>query len=65
MAPCSAMLFFGCRHPDRDSLYRNELEDFMAGGLVAAACSLSRHEGSPFHVCKTDWPQQGIKYVPD
>eukprot|EP00892_Ulva_mutabilis_P010342 jgi/Ulvmu1/7680/UM038_0111.1 len=29
-----AMLFFGCRHPDQDYLYRQELEDMRAAGAL-------------------------------
>jgi len=29
-----AMLFYGCRHPDHDWLYRDEIERWAAGGLV-------------------------------
>ena len=29
----SMLLFFGCQHPDRDFLYKDELTEFMAGPL--------------------------------
>lgn len=37
-----AMLFFGCRHPDQDYLYREELEAWAKEGLVDLACAFSR-----------------------
>ncbi|MEM7781111.1 MAG: cytochrome P450 [Pseudomonadota bacterium] len=38
----NAMLFFGCRHPDEDYLYREELEGFAADGLVDLHTAFSR-----------------------
>jgi cytochrome P450/NADPH-cytochrome P450 reductase len=37
-----ALLFFGCRHPDRDYLYRDELERFAADGIVELHVAFSR-----------------------
>ncbi|NRB05830.1 MAG: flavodoxin domain-containing protein, partial [Rhodobacteraceae bacterium] len=37
-----AMLFFGCRHPDQDFLYRDELEGFDADGVAALRVAFSR-----------------------
>ncbi|HEV2740201.1 MAG TPA: cytochrome P450 [Candidatus Elarobacter sp.] len=37
-----AMLFFGCRHPDRDYLYREELERWSADGVVELHVAFSR-----------------------
>jgi cytochrome P450/NADPH-cytochrome P450 reductase len=37
-----ALLFFGCRHPDRDYLYREELERFAADGIVELHVAFSR-----------------------
>ncbi|MEM7060531.1 MAG: cytochrome P450 [Pseudomonadota bacterium] len=37
-----AMLFFGCRHPDQDYLYREELEAFAAAGLIDFHTAFSR-----------------------
>lgn len=34
MTPAPALLFFGCRHPDIDHLYRDELAAMAADGLV-------------------------------
>ena len=45
-----AMLFFGCRHPEHDYLYRDELEDMAAKGLVELHAAFSRHDGSKTYV---------------
>jgi cytochrome P450 / NADPH-cytochrome P450 reductase len=37
-----AMLFFGCRHPDQDFLYRDELEAYAAAGIVELHVAFSR-----------------------
>ncbi len=37
-----ALLFFGCRHPDQDYLYREELEQFAADGIVELHVAFSR-----------------------
>ncbi|MDQ6943908.1 MAG: cytochrome P450, partial [Candidatus Eremiobacteraeota bacterium] len=37
-----AMLFFGCRHPDQDYLYREELERWAAAGIVELHVAFSR-----------------------
>ena len=37
-----AMLFFGCRHPDHDYLYRDELERFAEDGIVELDVAFSR-----------------------
>ncbi len=37
-----AMLFFGCRHPEQDYLYREELERWAAGGIVELHVAFSR-----------------------
>jgi cytochrome P450 / NADPH-cytochrome P450 reductase len=42
-----ALLFFGCRHPDQDFLYKDELEAFAAQGVVTLYPAFSRVEGQP------------------
>ena len=37
-----ALLFFGCRHPDKDYLYRAELEAWQAAGVVEVVPCFSR-----------------------
>jgi cytochrome P450/NADPH-cytochrome P450 reductase len=37
-----AMLFFGCRHPDQDYLYREELERWATDGIVELHVAFSR-----------------------
>ncbi len=38
-----ALLFFGCRHPDHDYLYREELADFHERGIATIHAAFSRH----------------------
>jgi cytochrome P450/NADPH-cytochrome P450 reductase len=45
-----AMLFFGCRHPDRDFLYADELKAFAAGGITELHTAFSRGEGPKIYV---------------
>jgi cytochrome P450/NADPH-cytochrome P450 reductase len=45
-----AMLFFGCRHPDRDFLYADELRAFAADGIVELHVAFSRGEGQKTYV---------------
>jgi cytochrome P450/NADPH-cytochrome P450 reductase len=37
-----ALLFFGCRHPEQDYLYREELERYAADGIVELHTAFSR-----------------------
>src|SRR3954462_5030041 len=45
-----AMLFFGCRHPDQDFLYRDELQAFAADGIAELHTAFSRGEGPKTYV---------------
>jgi cytochrome P450 / NADPH-cytochrome P450 reductase len=45
-----AMLFFGCRHPDQDYLYREELERYAADGVVDLQVAFSRLDGTKTYV---------------
>lgn len=45
-----AMLFFGCRHPDQDFLYRSELEPMAVEGLVDLHVAFSRVDGKKTYV---------------
>lgn len=42
-----AQLYFGCRSPETDFLYRDELESYAAEGLVHLHTAFSRVEGQP------------------
>jgi cytochrome P450/NADPH-cytochrome P450 reductase len=45
-----AMLFFGCRHPDQDFLYADELNAFAADGIAELHTAFSRAEGPKIYV---------------
>ena len=44
------MLFFGCRHPDQDYLYADELKAFAADGITELHTAFSRAEGPKTYV---------------
>ena len=48
--PGPALLFFGCRHPEQDYLYREELEDHAKSGLVDLHVAFSRKEKKKTYV---------------
>ncbi|MGY8661864.1 cytochrome P450 [Bradyrhizobium sp. UFLA05-109] len=45
-----AMLFFGCRHPDQDFLYADELKAAAASGITELFTAFSRAEGPKTYV---------------
>src|SRR6202158_716368 len=45
-----SMLFFGCRHPDQDYLYADELKAFEASGIGELHTAFSRAEGPKTYV---------------
>jgi cytochrome P450/NADPH-cytochrome P450 reductase len=45
-----AMLFFGCRHPEQDYLYADELKAFEADGITELHTAFSRSEGPKTYV---------------
>ena len=45
-----AMLFFGCRHPDQDYIYADELQRFASQGLMQLHVAFSRRNGSKDYV---------------
>jgi cytochrome P450 / NADPH-cytochrome P450 reductase len=45
-----AMLFFGCRHPDQDFLYADELKAFASDGITELHTAFSRGEGPKTYV---------------
>src|SRR5436309_2116845 len=45
-----AMLFFGCRHPDQDFLYRDELQAYAASGIAELHTAFSRGDGPKTYV---------------
>jgi cytochrome P450 / NADPH-cytochrome P450 reductase len=46
----SAMLFFGCRHPEQDFLYADELKGFAAEGVSELHTAFSRGDGPKTYV---------------
>jgi cytochrome P450/NADPH-cytochrome P450 reductase len=45
-----AMLFFGCRHPDQDFLYADQLKAFASDGITELHTAFSRGEGPKTYV---------------
>jgi cytochrome P450/NADPH-cytochrome P450 reductase len=45
-----AMLFFGCRHPEQDFLYADELKGFAADGVTELHTAFSRADGPKTYV---------------
>jgi cytochrome P450/NADPH-cytochrome P450 reductase len=45
-----AMLFFGCRHPEQDFLYADELAAFAADGICELHTAFSRADGRKTYV---------------
>ena len=45
-----AMLFFGCRHPDQDFLYADELKAMAASGITELFTAFSRTDGPKTYV---------------
>ncbi len=44
------MLFFGCRHPEQDYLYADELKAFAADGIAELHTAFSRGDGPKTYV---------------
>ena len=44
------MLFFGCRHPEQDFLYADELKAFAADGVTELHTAFSRADGPKTYV---------------
>lgn len=49
-APGPAMLFFGCRHPEQDFIYADELKAFAADGIAELYTAFSRADGPKTYV---------------
>jgi cytochrome P450/NADPH-cytochrome P450 reductase len=45
-----ALLFFGCRHPEQDFLYADELKAFAASGIAELHTAFSRADGQKTYV---------------
>jgi cytochrome P450/NADPH-cytochrome P450 reductase len=56
-----SLLFFGCRHPDQDFLYRDELRAFAEAGVARLVCAFSRLDGgAPTSLVDLAEPQSGV-----
>jgi len=44
-----ALLFFGCRHPDVDDIYANEIKKAQKAGVVECVTAYSRLPEHPYH----------------
>jgi cytochrome P450/NADPH-cytochrome P450 reductase len=42
-----SLLFFGCRNPQQDYIYEEELEGYAREGITKLECAFSRLEGQP------------------
>lgn len=45
--PGPAMLFYGCRHPDHDWLYRDEMQRWARAGMIDLRLAFSARTGHP------------------
>jgi cytochrome P450/NADPH-cytochrome P450 reductase len=43
----TSRLFFGCRNPQQDYLYKEDLEEFAREGITELECAFSRLDGQP------------------
>ncbi|TVY59370.1 Bifunctional cytochrome P450/NADPH--P450 reductase [Lachnellula cervina] len=50
-----ATLFFGCRHEDKDYIYKDELREWEAKGVVEVKTAFSRMGDPPQHVQDLVW----------
>ena len=50
-----AVLFFGCRHEDKDFIYKDELADWKNKGVVQVKTAFSKMENKPKYVQDVIW----------
>ncbi|AQQ54103.1 NADPH--cytochrome reductase [Planococcus lenghuensis] len=58
-----AHLYFGCRHPEKDFLYRTELEQGEKDGILSLHTAFSRLEGQPRTYVQDLIEQDGAKLI--
>lgn len=50
-----AILFFGCRHPEKDFIYRDQLLEWERQGVVQVVSAFSKDETGPHYVQDAIW----------
>ena len=60
-----AMLFFGCRHPEQDYLYADELKAFAADGITELHTAFSRGDGTEDLCAEPDRGAEGPRLGAD
>jgi cytochrome P450 / NADPH-cytochrome P450 reductase len=53
-----AILFFGCRHEDKDYIYKDQLREWEANGVVEVKTAFSRMGDQPMHVQDLVWEKR-------
>jgi cytochrome P450/NADPH-cytochrome P450 reductase len=61
MAVGAALLFYGCRHPDEDFIYKDELEGFVAAGIVTVHTAFSLFDST---WAAAEAQRQGAAFIP-
>ena len=58
-----AYLFFGCRHPDHDFLYREQLENWDKEGVIYLRPVFSRYQEPEVRMCNTSYGNVARKFM--
>ena len=56
-----SLFFFGCRHPEQDFLYEDELKEFERQGVTELYTAFSRWDGHPKHYVQDVLQEQGAR----
>lgn len=54
-----AILFFGCRHPEKDFIYRDQLAQWEKQGVVKVVPAFSKGDSGPHYVQDAIWEHRG------